>query len=193
MKTRISLIAGSILLTGALVFGLHGVGQTLASGIYDGIEDDSEHEEHDDDEYYFASVKQNPLYNEECGSCHMVYPAALLPPGSWQKIMAGLEDHFGENAELDATATQAIENYLVQASASSRNRKLLRNLGTRTPRRITKLPYFVHEHDEIPRRFIVSNDKVNSLSQCDACHQDAERGRFDEDDIFIPGVGRWDD
>lgn len=196
MKTRIRLITGSVLLTGALVFSFYGIGQTLASSIYEGMEDESEHEEHDDDadeRYYPAPVKLNPMYNEECGGCHMAYPAALLPPGSWQKIMAGLENHFGENAELDATATQAIENYLVRASASSRNRKLLRNLGARTPRRITKLPYFVQEHDEIPRKFIAGNDKVSSLSQCNACHQGAERGRFDEDDVVIPGFGRWDD
>ena len=61
------------------------------------------------------------------------------------------------------------------------------------PLRITELPYFVHEHDEIPARLIADNDKVESLSQCNACHRGAERGQFDEDDVVIPGFGRWDD
>ena len=29
----------------------------------------------------------NPVYVEECGSCHMAYPPGLLPALSWQKIM----------------------------------------------------------------------------------------------------------
>jgi len=105
----------------------------------------------------------------------MAYPAMLLPEQSWRKVMAGLEDHFGDNAELDATTRR------------------FRNLGDARPLRITELPYFVHEHDEIPARFVAGNDRVKSLSQCSACHHDAERGRFDEDDVVIPGFGRWDD
>jgi hypothetical protein len=132
-------------------------------------------------------------YVEECGSCHMAYPAKLLPERSWRKIMAGLEDHFGENAELDATTRGEIENFLVRESTRPTYRKLFRNLGDATPLRITELPYFVHEHDEIPARFLAGNERVQSLSQCNACHRDAERGRFDEDDVVIPGFGRWDD
>ena len=123
----------------------------------------------------------------------MAYPAQLLPTASWQKVMQGLEDYFGENAEVDATTRQALENYLFKASSSGSYQKLFRNLGNQAPLRITELPYFIHEHDEIPSRFIDANDKVSSLSQCNACHQKAERGQFDEDDVIIPGVGRWDD
>ena len=123
----------------------------------------------------------------------MAYPAQLLPTASWHKIMQGLDDHFGENAEVDATTRQALEKYLFKASSSRSYQKLFRNLGDQAPLRITELPYFVHEHDEIPSRFIQANDKVSSLSQCNACHQQAERGRFDEDDVIIPGFGRWDD
>jgi hypothetical protein len=123
----------------------------------------------------------------------MAYPAQLLPPASWQKVMLELENHFGENAEVDATTRQALEDYLLMASSSSSYQKLFRNMGNRAPLRITELPYFVHEHDEIPSRFVQANDKVSSLSQCNACHQQAERGLFDEDDVIIPGFGRWDD
>ena len=107
--------------------------------------------------------------------------------------MSGLEDHFGESAELDAQTRQGIEDYLVRESQRASYRKLFRNLGEATPLRITELPYFVHEHDEIPARLVGGNDKVKSLSQCNACHRGAERGRFDEDDVVIPGFGRWDD
>ena len=43
----------------------------------------------------------SPIYQEECASCHMAYPPGLLPARSWEKIMAGLESHFGDNAELE--------------------------------------------------------------------------------------------
>ena len=109
--------------------------------------------------------------------------------------MNGLEDHFGENAELDDETRQSIESYLISSVSAGKGkyRKMLRNLGNKTPLRITQLPYFIHEHDEIPSRFIQRNDKVVSLSQCNACHNGAEKGWFDEDDVVIPGVGRWDD
>lgn len=160
-------------MAGILVFSLYGIGQIWAS----------------------SKIQTDPLYVEECGSCHLAYPAQLLPPRSWQAIMSQLDDHFDENAELDTESRQAIEAYLAEASQSKNGsyRKLFRNLGDKVPLRITELPYFIHEHDEIPSRFIKANDKVGSLSQCNACHKSAEQGDFDEDDVFIPGFGRWDD
>ena len=56
-----------------------------------------------------------------------------------------------------------------------------------------QIPYFIHEHDEIPKRMIVDNQQVNSLSQCDTCHKDAIKGDFNEDRVVIPGFGPWDD
>ncbi len=181
MKQKFIMYSGTVLITGILLVSFYGIGKSLASSDY-------EYEGHQN----FSLAKQDPLYVEECGSCHMAYPPQLLPSASWQKIMHGLEDHFGENAELDDVSSEAIGNYLT-GNRSGSYRKMLRNLGSRSPIRITELPYFIHEHDEIPSRFIQSNDKVSSLSQCNACHQKAERGQFDEDNVYIPGVGRWDD
>jgi len=189
MEHKTIMIAGYVLLTSILTFSFYGMGQSLASSNLGDKEQDSDHE----GDYGYSSANQNPVYLDECGSCHMAYPPQLLPGASWQKIMQGLEDHFGENAEIDATTGESLENYLVQASSFRSYHKMFRNLGNQAPLRITELPYFIHEHDEIPSRFIQANDKVSSLSQCNACHQAAERGQFDEDDVIIPGVGRWDD
>jgi len=193
MKLKVSMIAGYVLLSSVLIFSFYGIGQGLASSTYEDTEQDSDDDRNEDNDYGGSSLVPNQLYVEECGSCHMAYPAQLLPTESWQKIMAGLEDHFDENAEMDETSRKDIENYLVRASGSGSYQKLFRNLGNQTPLRITELPYFIHEHDDIPEKFVKANDKVNSFSQCNACHQKAERGGFDEDDVFIPGVGRWDD
>ena len=195
MKPKFTLAAGTAVLAAVLIVSFYGLGQSLASGGYDSDDHDLDHEYHEEygDNYRQGTITQNATYAEECGSCHMAYPAMLLPQQSWRNIMAGLEDHFGENAELDDATRGEIEDYLVLESGRESYKKLFRNLGNATPLRITELPYFVHEHDEIPARFITGNEQVKSLSQCNACHRDAERGRFDEDDVVIPGFGRWDD
>jgi hypothetical protein len=140
----------------------------------------------------------NPVYKEECSSCHMAYPPGLLPARSWDKIMLELENHFGDNAELDAETHQSITEFLLTNSADKsdhrRSKKFSRSINSSdAPVRITEIPYFIHEHDEIPARFVTANSKVNSFSQCDACHAKAEQGSFNEHDIRIPGYGRWDD
>jgi cytochrome c5 len=138
------------------------------------------------------------VYQKECGSCHFAYPPGLLPQRSWQKIMDTLHDHFGDNAELSADTHQAVYKFLMANSAEQspvqHSKKFIKSLNSaEVPLRITQLPYFKHEHREIPKRMVSDNPKVNSLSQCDRCHQDAESGAFRESRINIPGFGRWDD
>ena len=195
MKPKISTAAGSAVLVAILIISFYGLGQSLASGGYEANDRESDHEyDHEyGSDYRQGATIMNMAYKEECGSCHMAYPARLLPQQSWRKIMAGLEDHFGENAALDDETRGEIEDYLLGESNRVTFNKLFRNLGNAAPLRITELPYFVHEHDEIPARLVTANEQVNSLSQCNACHRDAQRGRFDEDDVVIPGFGRWDD
>jgi hypothetical protein len=145
-----------------------------------------------------VSAVTSTVYKEECGSCHMAYPPGLLPARSWDKIMLELENHFGDNAELDAETSQLITKLLLTNSADRsdyrRSKKFNRSINFNDiPVRISETPYFKHEHDEIPTRFVTANPEVNSFSQCDACHAKAERGSFNEHDVHIPGYGRWDD
>ena len=139
----------------------------------------------------------NPLYAEECGGCHMAYPPGLLPGASWKRILSGLEDHFGDNAELEPAVQRKLTAYLVAHSAERshlrRARAVARSTGDSTPLRITETRWFRHEHDEISARWVKGNDEVRRFSQCDACHRDAARGLFDEDNVTIPGHGGWDD
>ena len=145
-----------------------------------------------------VSAITNPVYTEECGSCHLAYPPGLLPARSWDKVMLELESHFGDNAELDIETHQLITRYLLTNSADKsdyrRSKKFSRSINFNdAPVRISETPYFKHEHDEIPARFVTANPKVNSFSQCDACHAKAAQGSFNEHDVRIPGYGRWDD
>ncbi len=141
---------------------------------------------------------RNPLYTEECGSCHMAYPPGLLPARSWSKMMLELENHFGDNAELDEETHNVITGFLLANSADNseyrRSKKFNQSIkANEVPTRISETPYFRREHDEIPSRMVDKNPEVNSFSQCDACHKNAEQGSFNEHDVRIPGYGRWDD
>jgi hypothetical protein len=61
------------------------------------------------------------------------------------------------------------------------------------PPRITQTRYFLRKHDEVPMRLVSGNPEIGSFSNCQACHVGAAKGSFDEDDVRIPGVGRWED
>ena len=140
---------------------------------------------------------EDPQYLEECGACHLAYPPGMLPAASWQRMMSGLEDHFGENAELDAETARQITAYLTDhaadRSSTGRAPNVARSLGAEAPLRFTETRYFLGKHDEIPRRLVVNNPEVGSFSRCEVCHTGAERGNYDEHQVRIPGLGRWED
>lgn len=136
-------------------------------------------------------------YANECGSCHMAYPAGFLPARSWQKLMGNLASHFGDNAELNEATRAQITSYLLAGGDKPQDRHAARFAASApagdTPLRITELPYFKREHREIPQRYIKENAQVGSLSNCAACHTRADQGSFREREISIPGMGRWED
>ncbi|MAS24497.1 MAG: diacylglycerol kinase [Oceanospirillaceae bacterium] len=185
--------AGSLLLGGALVLGLYGVGGGIHTSLADSDHKDDDHSYRQYEDYRNASAApQNALYAAECSSCHIAYPAKFLPARSWQALMSGLDDHFGEDASLTPAQQSGILNYLT--SAAGDDYKFSRRLDDQeTPLRITELPYFLRKHDEVPQRMVQDNPQVRSFSQCDSCHRQAAKGRFNEHEVDIPGFGRWDD
>lgn len=123
----------------------------------------------------------NEDYADECGDCHIAYPPGLLPAESWTELMAGLEDHFGDNAELDTEMNSKILQYLkhggLQRGQAGSMSKMLRNFPEQTPLRITELPFFTIAHREISS---VDNEAGDgkSFGNCEECHRGAELGRF---------------
>lgn len=137
-------------------------------------------------------------YKEECGDCHMAYQPGFLPARSWEKIMASLEDHFGENAELDSETQQQLTMYLTDNAAEHANYKrsnaIMKSLSYKdTPLRISETRYFIRKHDELPKRVVEDNPEVKSFSRCEVCHSEADMGSYNEHQVRIPGFGQWED
>jgi hypothetical protein len=141
----------------------------------------------------------NKTYQEECGSCHFAYPPGLLPGKSWAKLLddKALNDHFGENASLDADTLKEISDYAMENAAEKSNFKRSRKIALATeegdaPLRITEVRYIKRKHHDIPEKMIKGNKDVKSLSYCNACHTKAEKGIFDNDTVSIPNYPDYD-
>lgn len=137
-------------------------------------------------------------YQESCGECHMAYQPGFLPARSWEKLMGSLDDHFDENAEVDANTQQQLTEYLTRNAADfsdyKRSRAMMNALSSgETPIRISETRYFIRKHDELPKRLVENNPDVKSFSRCEACHTDANKGSYDEHRVRIPGYGLWED
>lgn len=147
-----------------------------------------------------VSPVTNKQYKDECGSCHFAYQPGLLPAKSWEKLLneKALADHFGENAELDKDVLASIYEYVMANAADKSYYKRARKIaisteGIEAPLRITEVRYIKRKHHEIPDKMIKGNKDVKSLSYCDACHTQADKGDFDEDTVKIPNYPDWDD
>jgi len=170
---RVNAVIGIVVFTAVMVFGIRGITTALYYEVYAVANEENS--------------KINEIYVEECSACHLAYPPGLLPYDGWKKVMASLDDHFGDNAELDKETSDYIENYLhkfsLQKGKSSNLNRMLRNIPEQSPLRITKLPQFQVDHNEV---FIkirnISNEEL-TVSRCEDCHSEAEQGFFKEIEI----------
>lgn len=125
----------------------------------------------------------NPAYEKECGSCHFAYQPGWLPERSWRHIVANLSRHFGENAEIAAGPRDAIAAYLAAGAAdrvpSRRSREIMEAIAPgETPTSITRVLYVGGIHGGFLDPAFQGRPALKTLSQCPACHQQAERGWF---------------
>lgn len=119
-------------------------------------------------------------YTQECASCHLAYPPGLLPARSWQRLMSGLDKHYGSDASLDAVTTQQINAWL-QAHAGTYKR-----VNEEPPQdRITRSAWFERKHRKVDLA-VWKLASVKSPANCAACHTGAERGDFDDDNLQFP-------
>ncbi|MGB0126390.1 MAG: diheme cytochrome c [Rhodocyclaceae bacterium] len=142
----------------------------------------------------------NPAYRSECGSCHVPYPPALLPAAAWEKMMAGLNKHFGTDASLDAASAREVSDFLARNAGRSRGRKHddheherehsrdrdRASAGDANTLRISETRWFQHEHSEDLSPAVWKNPKVKSPANCGACHTRAEQGDYGERSLRVP-------
>ena len=130
----------------------------------------------------------NATVAAECGACHWPYHPSLLPRTSWAALLAGLEDHFGEDASLPADTLAEIATYYERYAAEAWDSEAARRFATVSPNeplRITDTPYWVAKHAGLDPA-VFDAPAVRSKSNCIACHRDADSGRFDDQAIALP-------
>ena len=117
-------------------------------------------------------------YVQECAACHVAYPAGMLPAASWQRLLNGLDRHYGTNASLEPQDLALVSRWLL-ANADTRH--------TVSPSqdRITQAPWFERKHRHIEST-TWQLPSVRSAANCAACHTGAEQGRFDEHALRMP-------
>ena len=129
---------------------------------------------------YLANMPES--YRSECSGCHIAFPPDLLPANSWEKIMDGLADHFGSNAQVEKSEHKEIERFLIQNAGQSLG---LKSGGS--DMHITDTLWFNRMHGKTKKHF--NDPLIGRGSNCGVCHVHAENGRFDEN--RIPGKAEW--
>ena len=59
-----------------------------------------------------SSAPAATAWRNECGSCHVAFPARLLTAADWRVVMSRLDRHYGTDASIDAALATDIGRYL---------------------------------------------------------------------------------
>ncbi len=54
----------------------------------------------------------DPMFEEQCGACHLAFPPSLAPTSTWDDILADLQHHFGADATLSAEQVAHLRAWL---------------------------------------------------------------------------------
>lgn len=125
---------------------------------------------------------------EECGACHMAFPASLLPAESWRYLVANLDDHFGEDASLSDSLSSEIADWLADHAAETADTYPAHAFSEPDPAavgQITASPGWkaIHAGIDAPE---FKRRPIYTAANCAACHKDAESGLFSPLAISIP-------
>lgn len=128
----------------------------------------------------YKSPTPPAVYTQECGSCHLAFLTNLLPKASWQRVMNGLDKHYGSDASLDAATQKQIDTWLQTYGGQGKRAR------EEPPQdRITRSAWFERKHREVSAATF-KRASIKSPANCAACHRDAAQGDFDEDRVRIP-------
>ena len=152
-------------------------------------DDDRGRERHGKRQQHAQDAPPNADYAAACGECHFAYQPWLLPAASWQKLVDGLDDHFGSAVVVTAAQRQSLLASLTQnaadKNAGKRGRKMLRGLNGQAPLRITETPCFTRKHSNLGAA-VFKRPSVGGAGNCPACHSTAAQGDYDDDNVRVP-------
>jgi cytochrome b len=136
------------------------------------------------------SLPVNAAWDSECGSCHLAFHPTLLPARSWQALLDGQANHFGDDLALDAATLAELREFALRNAAESAPTeaawKINRSVPTReTPLRITEAAYWKRKHRDIEDG-LWQAPAVRTRANCAACHLDAEHGTFEDAAMRLP-------
>ena len=121
-----------------------------------------------------------PVYTQECGGCHLAFPANLLPRASWRRLMNSLDKHYGSDASLEAPLQKQIDTWLQTYGGQGKRAR------EEPPQdRITRSAWFERKHRDVSETTF-KRAAIKSPVNCVACHRDAAQGDFDDDRVRIP-------
>lgn len=129
-----------------------------------------------------AYTSSQPLYQKECGSCHIAYAPYLLPKAVWGKMMSELENHFGDDASVESDTQKELTQFL---EANSQRDTFIADKLSREREAylaISQTRFFAKIHKKIPQEVFKSKE-IKSKANCQSCHKDAESGYFQKSRI----------
>jgi cytochrome b len=140
--------------------------------------------------YKGPHLASSAAWNEECGGCHLAYHPNLLPARSWQRLLSGQHDHFGEDLALDRSTLRTLAGFAAANAADRQTTEAAWNIVHTTPPpaaplRITETVYWRRKHAHL-RAAVWSQANVHGRSDCAACHRDAAAGTFRDGAMRVP-------
>jgi len=127
------------------------------------------------------------VYASECGDCHVAYHPSLRSAKAWRAIMAGLSDHYGEDASLGRKTAESITKFLTASAAETFDTTVAHRIGRKETAsfRMTDTRRWKAWHKGIDAS-VFRRRAVGSKVNCNACHKDAPSGRFYAAEIHLP-------
>ncbi len=165
------------------VFGLLWISSVIALAVYFYNSPDNIFTEDKTVEIDFRSESYETA--SRCGSCHMIYPAYLLPKQAWSNMMGDLENHFGKDASLPDEETQMIREYLMNNASEHSTKeaaiKVLDRMKEKTPVAITQTNYWKEKHKDITKEQFAADYGIKS--DCRTCHTTIRDGLIQDKKI----------
>lgn len=136
------------------------------------------------------ALPDNATWRSECGSCHLAFHPTLLPARSWDTLLSDQKNHFGDDLSLEPAVIAELLDFARRHAAESALTeaawKINRSVPAQdAPLRITETAYWKRKHRAIQGE-VWSAPVVRTRANCAACHQDAERGTFEDAAMHLP-------